>query len=262
MRALVTVLAATALALPALAQDAGQDWEIMRDPAKDAVVAATVFDAGLVIGVRCMRGGLGVLLGGLPPQSGDGRTLRIGFDDDPVRDQNWIPTIDPTAAVTEFPAPLARRLRLGGTMNIVVPDAAEGGRNLRYVLDLPPSATAIETVLTSCGKPLVDPRDAQIDASGAPALPAGMNWIRRPRPTYPHEAKFDNVASGYAVMSCNTQLDGSLTACEVESEHPLGSGFGRVALASLGRARVGWIEDRAAPIGVRRIVFRVNFQLQ
>lgn len=254
------VLLPLTLALPALAQDAAPDWEILRDPAKEAVAAFTAFDSGVAIGVRCMKGGLGVVLSGLPPKGGDRRTLRLGFGDDPVRDETWIPTVDPTAAVTEFPARLARRLREGGTLNIVAPGAAEGGRNLRFVVELPASASAIDSVLTECGKPLVDPRDADIDAAGAPAFPAGMNWVRPPRPAYPREAYFDRIASGYAVMSCNTRDDGALTACEVESEHPLGSGFGRAALESLERARVGWVENRSAPVGVRRIVFRVNFR--
>lgn len=260
MKSVFSVLLPLTLALPALAQDAAPDWEVMRDPAKEAVAAVAVFDSGVAIGVRCLKGGLGVVLSGLPPRGGDRRTLRLGFGDGPLRDETWISTVNPTVAVTEFPARLARRLREGGTINIVAPGAAEGGRNLRFVMELPVSTTAIDSVLTECGKPLVDPRDADIDVSGAPAMPAGMNWVRAPRPVYPREAYFDSIASGYAVMSCNTQNDGALSACEVESEHPMGSGFGRAALESMDRARVGWVENRSAPVGVRRIAFRVNFR--
>lgn len=260
MKSFLTLLAISGLALPALAQDAAADWTMVNEPAQGVTAAVASFDSGIGIAVRCMKGGMGVVIGGLPPQGGDRRTLRIGFEDGPVRDYTWVATVDPTAAVTEFPSPLARRLRQGGVMNVVVPGAAEGGRNLRHVLNLPPSATAIESVLTACGKPLVDPRDAELDPGAPAGLPEGMNWTRAPRPDYPRQAEFARIGSGYVVMSCNTQADGSLKACEAESEHPLGVGFGRAAVDSMERARVGWRGDHQTPVGGRRVFFRVNFR--
>ena len=259
--ALRTLAALGLIASPAATQDAPGDWQIMSDPSKQALAAVVAFDSGIGVGVRCMRGGLGVILTGLPPQSGDRRLLRMGYDDQPLRDSNWVPTADPTAAVHEYPARIARRMRQGGALNIVVPGAGEGGRNLRYILDLPPSATAIESVLTACNKPLVDPRDAELDVTGpAGGLPANMRWTRAPSPIFPHEAEFDGVRGGYAVVSCNTQTDGTLKACEVESEHPLGSGFGRASLAAVDRARVGWTRAPGAAVDVRRVAFRVSFR--
>ncbi len=245
-----------------MAQDTAPDWEIVSDPAKSATAAVVAFDSGIGIGVRCLRGALGVVISGLPPEQAPNRTLRIAYDADPLRDTRWVTTTNPTVVVHEYPAAVARRLRLGGQMTMVVPGAGEGGRNLRYILDLPASATAIESVLTSCNKPLIDPRDAELDIRGpAEGLPQDMRWVRPPRPLYPHEAEFDRVARGYAVLTCLTQADGSLKACEVESEHPLGSGFGRASLAAIPRARLGWVAAPDTPADVRRIAFRVNFAM-
>ena len=44
------------------------------------------------------------------------------------------------------------------------------GRNLRHVVTLPPSAAAINEVLTACGKPLTDPRDAEMAAINPDAI--------------------------------------------------------------------------------------------
>lgn len=248
------------VASTALAQDAPTDWEIDHDPAKRSVVATVVFDSGIVIGVRCVRGALGVVLGGLPPATGATRPLRISYGDQPMRNEVWVPTTNPSVAVHHYPASVARRLRLGGPMNIVVPGAGEGGRNLRYVLDLPASATAIEQVLTACNRPLVDPRDALLDENPTGEL-RGLRWVRRPHADYPEEAIQNGIGGGYAVLSCVSQRDGSLTACEVESEHPLGSGFGRASLDSLRRARVGAPEGSDGPVPIQHFQFSVRYTL-
>ena len=65
---------------------------------------------------------------------------------------------------------------------IVVPGGAENGRNLRYVIDLPASGAAIDETLQACGRPLVDPRDAERSALPEDGLPPEIEWARQPRP--------------------------------------------------------------------------------
>ena len=61
-RPLITLLAC-AVALPALAQDAPADWDLVRDPAKKSVLAFTVFDVGLSVAFRCVDGSLNTVEG-------------------------------------------------------------------------------------------------------------------------------------------------------------------------------------------------------
>ena len=51
------------LPFPALAQDAGDDWDLRRE--RDLTVADAIFDSGLGVGVRCQDGGFGVVIVGL-----------------------------------------------------------------------------------------------------------------------------------------------------------------------------------------------------
>lgn len=256
MRALVTVLAATALALPALAQDAGDDWDIRRD--RDLVAAEAIFDSGLGVGVRCQDGGLGVIIVGLPPARGVYRTLNISFGEAAPRPMRWINTGSPTAALAELPTPFARALREGGRMNLVTPDGAGEGRNLRYALDLPPSPAAIDMVMRECGKPSVDPRDALLaDADGE--LSAELVWARPPQPEFPSKAWDNRVGAGLAYVSCLTTDEGELEACEVESEHPMGVGFGRAGVRAMRRARVETADGSQGRVGGRMITYSVRF---
>lgn len=256
MRAAVSTLAVLSLALPALAQDAGDDWDLRRD--RDLVVADAIFDSGLGVGVRCQDGGFGVVISGLPPAQGAFRTLSVSFDDAPPQPMRWIITGSPTAVLAELPAPFARVLRGGGRMNLVVPNGAGEGRNLRYALDLPASRTAIDTVMRECGKPLEDARDALM-ADGDGELSGELIWTRPPNPEFPSKAWDNRVGGGLAFVSCLTTDEGELEACEIESEHPMGAGFGRAGVRAMRRARVGLAEGSQGRVGSRMIVYSVRF---
>lgn len=249
-------LAALSLALPALAQDVSDDWEVRRD--RDLMVADVIFDSGLALGVRCQDGGLGVVVAGLPPARGAFRTLAVSFDDAAPQPMRWIVTGSPTAALAELPAPLARALRQGGRMNLVVPDGAGEGRSLRYALDLPASPTAIEAVMRECGKPLEDPRDALL-SDGDGDQSGDLVWSRAPDPEFPSKAWDNRVGGGLAFVSCLTTDEGELEACEVESEHPMGAGFGRAGVRAMRRARVSLAEGTHGRVGGRMIVYSVRF---
>lgn len=251
---LSAVQAAAVLASPALAQDGAGDWDVRRVPEQKLIMAYTVFDNGLGVGARSMNGSFQVLISGLPPATGAVRTLRIAFKDDDFDAQSWTVAEAPAVAVSESPSPLARKMREGGQMQVIVPDGAEGGRNLRYVLDLPTSSSAIDETLQACNRPLVDPRDAELDALGDNGLPMNIEWARQPEPVYPEGRTY---IRGFATVTCLTQADGRLRGCLVETEHHIDGGFGKAALDATGRARVRSKDGGAVPLGM--IQFRNSF---
>ncbi|HEY1071693.1 hypothetical protein [Brevundimonas sp.] len=254
---LATALAALPAA-PVLAQDGppngAVDWDVTRDPSQKLIIAYTVFDNGLGIGARCLNRSFQVLISGLPPATGATRKLKIAFQDDDFDEQRWNVAEDNAVAISDRPSPLARDMRDGGKMQIIVPGGAEGGRNLRYVLDLPASGAAIDEALLACDRPLVDPRDAELDALGDDGLPMNIEWSRQPEPSYPDGRTYTR---GFATVTCLTQPDGRLRDCVVETEHPIDGGFGEAALDATRRGRVRSKDGGPVPLGM--IQFRTNF---
>lgn len=253
-RPLVTLLTC-AVALPALAQDASADWDLVRDPAKKSVLAFTTFDVGLSVAFRCIDGSLNTVIAGLPASREARRTLQLGFGDNEAYDTVWSTTTSPTVVVGDFPAVLAREFRRGGVLKLTVPRGAEDGRNLRYEVELPASSGAIDEVLTSCGRPLVDPRDAIMEAIPDSGLPTGLDWTRRPQPSFPST----RYASGFVVTTCLSAPEGTLQDCVVEMEHPHDSGFGEAVLRSTRRARLRNTAQPGQPVPVRLVSFRTSF---
>lgn len=258
MNRVLVVLAASAVASPALSQATSGDWDISRDPAKKSVLAYTVFDNGLSVGFRCIDGSFNVVMAGLPPSDEERRTLQLAFRDDEARPTMWSSATDSTVVVGDFPAPLAREFRQGGALQVTVPGGAADGRNLRYEVELPASSSAVDEALTACDRPLVDPRDAELEAIGASGVTGGVAWDRMPRARYPSP----RYAGGFVVLTCVTTPEGRLRDCVVEMEHPHDGRFGKAALDATRQARVRNAEDRTRPVPVRRISFRINFRMR
>ncbi|AQR63216.1 hypothetical protein BZG35_17355 [Brevundimonas sp. LM2] len=256
----ISTLILVACAGTALAQDAADDWEIARDPAIKAVVAFIPLSTGLTIAFRCVDGVYGAIIGGLPEVSRSIRTrkLTIGVNDEEPDDTTWNVATDRTAALADYPASLARELREGGAVSIVIPGGAAGGRNLRHNLTLPASSAAIEETLTACGRPLEDPRDALLPDIAESGLPDGMTWARQPRPVYPR----NTYAEGYAVLTCVVEPDGRPSQCQVESEFPLDGGFGRNALRSVDAARLVSPGETPGQYAPRMVGFRVEYRMR
>lgn len=257
-------ITATALAAGLLCQNAAaaqvssDDWDIVRDERTQTTLAFTAFDNGISIAFRCIDGSLNTVIAGLPPSASDRRNLQVSFRGKPAYESGWTATTDSTVVVGDFPAPFAREFREGGELRLTVPNAGEGGRNVTFVNELPQSSTVIDEVLTTCGKPLVDPRDATLTALGSTGLPDGLTWRRAPRPEFPQ----GRYASGFVVATCLSQSDGSLTDCEVEMEHPHDGGFGQAALRGVGRARLVNTAAPDDPIPTGRVSFRTQFRLE
>lgn len=260
MKSLFSAAAVLAVALPALAQDASQDWDLVRDADAKVVLAHTGYDNGLGITLRCVDGGYQAILSGLPSAGPRARVrpISIAFGDDSFRTRSWNVATTDTIAVGPTPAPFARVLRKGGRMQIVIPNGGGEGRNLRYDLTLPASSTSIDETLTACGKPLDDPRDALLEDLGETGLPGGFSWARMPRPEYPSGSRY---ATGFAVVTCVTNPDGALSDCVVETEHPRDGGFGDATLRATRRARAQLASSPGAPLPTVLVEFRANYAL-
>lgn len=263
MKTALVLTAMTALALPALAQDAAPDWDLAIKPEDRLTLAHTEFDNGLVLAARCQANTFQVLIGGLPeaPVAHDlmsaRRKLGISFGDDPISDYGFMIGDNRHVVFSELPASLARSMRKGGRMQIVVAGAADGGRNLRYVIELPPSNAAIDQALSACGHPLVDPRDQELEALEDDGLPVNIAWRRRPVTDYPEGRTF---TAGFAVVSCLGRPDGRLSDCVVETEFPANGGFGDAALKATRSGRL--INRDGGPVPLKRIVYRTNFKME
>lgn len=256
MKRALTTLLACCVALPALAQDTSPDWDVARDQRKNLLVAYVRFDNGLTIATRCADGGFEAVIAGLPPAGrATSRPLRIAFGDDELVESRWNVATDDTIVVSELPAPFARQLRDGGRLRILVPGASYGGRNLLYDVALPASSGSIDQTLTTCGRPLVDPRDAELDALQEDGVPPNLGWAVRPRGEYPNT----RYARGFAVVTCVNNADGSLRDCAIESEHPRDGRFGEATLASARRARLQNLSDPGAPLPVTRVLYKAHF---
>ncbi len=259
MKRSLSALLACAVALPALAQDAAADWDLTNNERNRLMVAHVQFNNGLAIAARCADGGFEAVIGGLPPAGqATSRPLRIAFGDEPLYDTRWTVATDDTVAVAELPAPFARKLREGGRLRVLVPNAAADGRNLMYDVQLPVSSGSIDRTLTTCERPLVDPRDAELDALAEDGVPANIGWLSRPTARYPRTT----YARGFAVVMCVSNPDGSLRDCEIESEHPREGGFGEAALGAARRARLRNLAEPPAPVPTLRIAYKTQFVLE
>lgn len=256
MKRTLTALLACAVALPALAQDASTDWDLMQDQRRKLLVAYTRFDNGVSIATRCADGGFEAVIAGLPPAGREtSRPLRIAFRDGDLVESRWNVATDDTIAISELPAPFARELRTGGRLRILVPAGHTDGRNLLYDIVLPASSASIDQTLTTCGRPLVDPRDAELEALQEDGIPRNLAWAVRPQPEFPST----RYARGFAVATCVSNPDGSLRDCTIESEHPGDGRFGRAALAAARRARLQNLAEPGAPLPVTRVLYKTHF---
>ena len=244
----------------ALAQDVTDDWEVIRQPEQKTVFAFVPTSTGLTIGFRCVDGVYGAVMGGLPeaPRQARIRTLGIAMADDPLHQSTWSVTTDRTVALADYPATMARNLRKGGAVSIVIPGGAGEGRNLRHNLVLPASSAAIDETLTACGRPLEDPRDTLLPEITESGLPDGVTWARAPRPSYPRT----NYSEGYAVVTCAVQPNGGVDQCQIESEFPVDGGFGRNALRATDDARIVSPGETAGQYAPRIVGFRVNYVMR
>lgn len=255
MRMLITTLALV-VAGSAAAQDV-DDWDFA--DRRGVVSASVAFDAGLAVVVRCADQTVETYIAGLslPQQSSSRRDAAYALGDAPLRDSSWQISRGGDALFADLPAPLARRFREGGRLQLRVAGSDDAPAR-RYVVDLPPSPAAVNRVLEACGRPAIDPRDAlrRNESSSEPLaeVPEGSRWSQSPRPTYPDRALLAGI-SGMAVLSCTNDDAGRPTNCQVDVERPAGAGFGRAALRAARDARL----ETTHPAGTALTTFSIVF---
>lgn len=245
-------------------EDRSDDWTLTHLADGAGLAAGAMFDNGLTLLVRCQNGVLDLMIGGLPEATGRTGMREIGLatDSDEPRMTTWTVGTQRSVAFSRLPALVARNLAKGGDLQIVVPT---DGRRMRYLMPLDPSSTAIEQVLTSCGRPLVDSRDNGLHGNGQDGLPTPLEWARTPRIEFPTPVGDRSPRTGYVTMTCMVGAQGRLEDCQIEAEHPGGYNLARQVLRGIRSGRVRLNEDgRAAghPMEGQIVAFSINFVLQ
>lgn len=230
----LAILLLTLSATSATAQDE-PDWNLVADPDEDLMAAFVVYEGGLGVLARCQNESFHLLVTGLAPEEGDTRQMKVRFGEEDWSQESWFVGENPQTAFSYTPTLYARMLRDGGTLDITVSGAGPNGENLRYVLDIPPSASAVNQTLEACGKPAEDPRDVFLSDLPEGGVPADLEWARQPSGRYPMGPTYTR---GVAVVTCLTQPDGRLRECEVETEWPADGGFGEMALLATRTGRL------------------------
>ncbi len=256
MKALAAILAV--VAMTTAAQDAS-DWEVIVDPDEDLTAAFVAYEGGRGVLARCKDESFHLIVTGLAPEEGVTRQMRVRFQDDDWGQQSWFVGEEAQTAFSYMPAFYARRLREGGTLDIIVSEAGPNGENLRYVFEIPASASAVNQTLEACGKPVDDPRDVFLEDLPENGLPVNLEWARQPNGSYPMGPTYTR---GVAVVSCLTQPDGRLRECVVETEWPADGGFGQAALRATRSGRLRNVDRSVTEVPTVIISWTTNFRME
>ena len=254
-RPLVTLLAC-AVALPALAQDAAEDWDLIVDPARELTLASLDF-GGNALALRCQSGALDLLLTGTPESTEDSRIVRVTAGGISNERQSWRTHAGMPVLSASEPERLARQLRAGGDLDLRIEPEATGERALRFRLTTPPSAASLDRVLSACGAALTDDWDVRPRAASGT-----ITWVRHLLPEHPIAAVARQVPLAAVRVACVVPADGRLNECRVMSETPGGLGFGRNALVAARGSRVAVPDsaDSAVSDVGKVIVFNIRFR--
>jgi len=245
---------ALACASPAIAQDAAEDWDLTTDPAQQLTLASLDF-GGNALALRCKGGVLDFLLTGVPATTESFRTVRVTAGGIVNETQGWL--TQPGLSVLSPPEPgrLARLLRAGGDLVLRVEPASEEDRPLRYQLAIPPSAAALDQVLSACGETLAQDWDL------LPRLgpDQSVTWSYQIQPEYPETAARAGMPYGVVRIGCIVPDAGRFRNCRVLSETPGDLGFGRSAMSAALQSRVALPENDASAVG-KVVQFTVRFR--
>lgn len=232
----------------ATAQDP-EDWDFGADSERDLTIAAVTFD-NFGVAVRCMNDNLSVVVSGLPVASGE-RRLTYSMGDGEARESLWISGRNSPSAFAVWPRYVATAMSRGGRLVIVAPD---GDESRRYAVDLPPSPAAVGRVFQACGK-VLEPAGENSAPSGDSF--AGVRWAERPEPNFPYQTQTE---TGITAITCTLRGNGRMRDCQIESEFPEGSGYGRSAQFAANRtARVEAIDPSGRSMEGIKISFTLRY---
>ena len=180
---------------------ADDDWEFAEDAARSLTVAAVRYDSGHAVIAQCANGQLRVLLAGLPATTETSRLLTATRSGGATDTQSW--TMDEGGSLTStLPARDARFLRAGGGLRLR--SAPGDSAPINAAFDLPAQSANLDRVLTACGYPLVDDRDA---------IPRAAPDLRLQRP--PREGDVGGRPGRSLELSCIIQ-NGAYSQCHAD----------------------------------------------
>lgn len=230
------LLGALMLSISAQEGAGDADWELVSVRDEHAMIASLNFGDN-VLALRCQRGVLDFIVTGLPETGATSRRVRVTVGAGEAEEEGWS-TFSGSATASE-PGRMARRLRAGGPLNLRLEPIEAGADGepaqppRRYVFPTPPSAGAIDQVLTRCDEPLQDDRD-EIPRVASSVI----TWLDLPSPSYPETRTAMEARAGEFRLMCIVQPEGRLKDCEAIREFPARAGFAEAAVTSVRRARL------------------------
>lgn len=259
MRALVfLVLISAALAGPSFAQEPlsdtapdSADWDLVQDSGR--LTMATLDFGTNALAIRCQQDVFEFVLTGVPAVDTSSRVVSVTVGSRPLEKRYWSTQPGATHLYAAEPERLARQLREGGVLDIRLEPATDAEQARRYQFPVPPSAAAVNQVLTACDERLEDDRDA-IPRAGP------VRWALRPTPYYPDNDAAVRARAGRVELTCIVAEDFGLRNCRVEAESPANSGFGASALRAAAQARLDAAGEEA-PVPGTVVSFPIAFLL-
>ena len=247
-----TLLIGLAVASPALAQDATEDWDLTVDPTRQLTLASLDFGDN-ALALRCQAGVLDLLLTGTPTSVEASRAVRVSAGGIADELQTWQTQPGLPVLSASEPDRLARQLRAGGDLNVRIEPTTAGGRATRFRLTTPPSTASVDQVLSACGASLADEWDLLPRAGGS------VTWEHQVPPEYPEAAAVRDISLASVRLACIVPANGRLEDCRVLYEAPDGLGFGRNALAAARSSRVALPAGDLSDVG-KVVQFTMRFR--
>lgn len=205
----IIVMAGALAALGSTAQARqDDDWVMTADTAQHMTSAGVAYSSGVALRVQCRAGRMAVGISGLHTQPQTENRYERTLADGRVVPSYWALSNDGTTLLARDPVRVARSLKGGGSLTLNAP--GDSAHPVQVQLELPTQSTGIDKVLTECGWPLSDPRDALLSAAD---LVVEMPRLHPP-------AAADRYPRIDIEVSCLI-ADGKLSACQSDRQNPV-----------------------------------------
>lgn len=225
----------------------GDGWELQVDTGRKLIIAGVRYESGQAVLVQCRDGELNSTIVGLPTaeiviQAVNGlffRRLETGSEQS-LGSAVWRSTSDGTRVSKLGDARWVRSLKTIDQLTVRTVPLSTGPAQ-RIVLDLPDDPSALDQVLTACGRLTTDPRDALRDVSELVKVDRNHQGLLRDTPM--------GVEPWSVVFSCIVAPKARVRDCVIESEQPEGRGIGRRLLRNASSARFNMGPDPESLVG-------------
>lgn len=231
--ALTVTLAAGATSSAAQSDD---DWDFFTDTSQNLTAASVEYSSGTVFVALCRSGSLELAITGLPQSAPGTAPYAVDLSGNRTETVFWTRRGDGTTLSTNGSGRLLRSLKPGGRLTI----ASKPGASVpvRIQLDLPSSSNVVDTVLTTCGYPTTNARDA---------LPSVEDFlISWPRADMPDLVIERRAAPTFEVWINCLVADARLTACVSEHQAPAHPRDGQIVASSINGMALQLTDSAAA----------------